>query len=132
MSGGRNSGLALRFALVGAIGFCVDAGLLAVGVRFGLWPAAARAISLTTALHVTFVLNGRFVFGALRRSALGRQWTSYMAANAAGAGCNYLVFLGLTSSGWPLASEPHVGFVAAAVAAMAVNFTGSRFVAFRT
>jgi len=131
MSGRRTSALALRFAVVGVVGFCVDAGLLALGIRLGLAPAAARAVSLAVALHVTFALNGFFVFGALRREALPRQWAAYMAANAAGAACNYLAFLGLTASRSPLVSDPRMAFVGAAAAAMTVNFTGIRFLAFR-
>jgi putative flippase GtrA len=131
MSPAREMGLMARFAVVGALGFCLDGGLLAVGTAMGAPVSAARAVSLFGALHLTFLLNGAFVFRALRRDNLGRQWAGYMLANGLGALCNYVVFLGLIGSGLPLASAPVVAFVTAAAVALAVNFTGSRLIAFR-
>ena len=127
----QGAALFLKFAVVGALGFATDAGLLALGLRAGLSIGIARAISLGVALHLTFLLNGLFVFATLRRSALPRQWASYMLANGAGALCNYLVFISLIASRAPVLSDRPVAFVAAAVIALGVNFTGSRLVAFR-
>ncbi|MDB5430898.1 MAG: GtrA family protein [Caulobacter sp.] len=119
------------FAAVGAVGFAVDAGLLTLGLALG-WPEAlARAVSLTTALHLTFLGNGRFVFGNLSRERLGRQWVGYMIANGLGAGANYAVFLALVAGHLPGLSSRPVAFVAAAVAGAVVNYIGIGRLAFR-
>jgi putative flippase GtrA len=123
--------LFLKFAVVGALGFVTDGGLLALGLHSGLSVGVARAISLGVALHLTFLLNGAFVFRTLRPAALPRQWATYMLANGAGALCNYLVFLGLIASRAPVLSDRPTAFVIAAVVALGVNFTGSRLVAFK-
>jgi putative flippase GtrA len=56
---------------------------------------------------------------------------NYMAANGFGAGCNYLIFIALTASHLPVVSARPAAFVIAAVIALAVNYTGTRFLAFR-
>ena len=119
------------FVVVGVLGFATDAGLLTAGMTLGLSSAAARAISVTTALQTTFVLNGVFVFRSLRRATFARQWLGYMAANGFGAACNYAVFVALTASHMPWISEPRPAFVAAAIIALVVNYTGTRLLAFR-
>jgi putative flippase GtrA len=125
------AGSILGFASVGVIGFATDAGLLAVGLAAGLPPAGARAISTTTALQTTFVLNGLFVFRTLNWKTLPRSWLGYMVSNAFGAACNWLVFVVLTSSRIAFLSERIPAFVAAAAIAMVFNYLGARGLAFR-
>jgi putative flippase GtrA len=128
---GEDARLFIGFVVVGALGFATDAGLLAAGLALGLSPVVARAISVTTALQTTFVLNGLFVFRSLTKASLPRRWVGYMVSNGFGAACNYLIFIALTASRLPLVSERAPAFVAAAAIALVVNFTGTRLLAFR-
>jgi putative flippase GtrA len=118
------------FIAVGVLGFVTDAGLLAAGLAAGLSPVVARAIPVSVALQVTFLLNGVLVFRRLNRGLFVRQWMTYMAANVFGAGCNYVIFIALLASPLPLVSDRAPAFIVAAVAALAVNYTGTRFLAF--
>ncbi|MGH7012192.1 MAG: GtrA family protein, partial [Caulobacteraceae bacterium] len=70
---------AIKFALVGLIGFAVDAVLLKIGLTLGLAAWAARAISLFCAMQATFAINGLGVFRCLSKKKIVRQWISYMA-----------------------------------------------------
>ena len=82
----------LRFALVGFVGFVVDAGLLELAVFLGLPAQSARVISILLALQVTYTLHGRFTFrrhGGYSR----RAWLQFMLANLIGALLNYGTFL---------------------------------------
>jgi putative flippase GtrA len=128
---GSDARLFAGFVMVGAVGFATDAGLLAAGLALHLAPLAARAISVSTALQVTFALNGLLVFRSLSARLFARQWATYMLSNGFGAGCNYVIFAGLTLSRAPVVSERVPAFLIAAAAALLVNYAGTRFLAFR-
>ena len=52
------------FAIVGAIGFLIDAGVLTLLMtRFGFDPYGARTISFTLAVTATWYMNRQWVFG---------------------------------------------------------------------
>lgn len=121
----------IGFAAIGVAGFVVDASLLTLGLAGGLSSAAARAISVTAAIHATFAGNRLLVFRDRRRDGLVRQWAGYIAANGVGALCNYLTYLALTATGAPVLSAPAPAFLIAAVVGLMVNFAGSRRLAFR-
>lgn len=123
--------LFLGFVAVGAIGFLANAGLLAAAVAAGLSNVAAPAVSAIGALQVTFLLNGRFVFGNLSPRLFARQWAAYMLANGFGALCYWGLFVALTASRAPLVSERWPAFAIAAGLSLFVNYVGARFIAFR-
>jgi putative flippase GtrA len=111
------------FLAVGAVGFLIDAGLLAALTHGAGWsPWAARVPSFTAAVLTTWLLNRRLTFpgrGLQRRSteALG-----YGAIQACGAGINLLVF-GLCLAVVPrLAATPVIPFAVGAAVAMMFNY----------
>ncbi len=125
------AGAAGLFAAVGWLGFMTDYLVLRLGLHFGLSPAFGRIISLMCAMHVTFVVNGVFVFRRLERKRLLRQWASYMAANGFGNFCNYWIFLTLVSlHGW-FVSNHLAALAISALAAWSINYTGTRLLVFR-
>lgn len=124
------AGMALRFAGVGLIGFLVDAVLLRVGIDLGLGAAGSRAISLICAMQITFAINGLLVFRCLTLRKLAGQWAGYMIANGFGNLCNYVIFLSLVSSHWPVISLPLVALVAGSIAAYLINYAGTRLLVF--
>ena len=97
---------ALKFAAVGGLGFLTDISVLHLCLHtFRLSPLAGRAISLTWAMQVTFLVNGLVVFCCLDGKRWSRQWLGYMATNGVGNLINYLVFLGLIGSRLPQVSR---------------------------
>jgi putative flippase GtrA len=123
--------LFLGFAAVGLVGLATDAGVFAAAGAAGLSPVAAKALSAVVALHVTFLLNGRFVFAALSARRLARQWGGYMLSNGFGALCNLAIFTGLTASRIPHLSERWPAYAVAAGLGLIVNYAGARLIAFR-
>lgn len=123
----------LRFAIVGTLGFVVDAGVLALVLQSGLAGFhAGRCLSFLAAASFTWALNRRFTFAdrAASRGSRGAQWARYVAAMSAGAAVNYAVYalvlhmLGYTGLIAPLA------VAAGSIAGLGVNFTAARHLVF--
>ena len=61
----------IRFVIVGATGFLVDAGTLWLLLTFSpLGPLSARVIAIALAMTATWLLNRTFTFGASKRSVV--------------------------------------------------------------
>lgn len=112
---------------VSLFGFIVDAIILTTSMGSGLHAAEARLISLFWAMQATFVLNGLFVFRKLTFRRLPGQWLRYMASNGVGNLVNYLAFVGLVATGWPVVSNHYVALCLAAFLAWTINYTSARF-----
>lgn len=123
--------LFLKFGMVGAVGFLVDAAVLQAGLALGQPAQLARVLSILAAMQATFLLNDSFVFRRHRRRSAPKRWLGFMAANAFGALCSYAVFVLLVGTGLPVISEPLPALAAASGLSWAVNYAGSRVLAFR-
>jgi len=121
----------LRFAVVGTLGFAVDAGVLALLLASGLAGFhAGRGLSFLAAASFTWVLNRRFTFGrAGDAGTRGGQWARYVAAMTAGAALNYAVYaLVLHVVGYSAAVAP-LAVAAGSIAGLGLNFlSASRLV----
>lgn len=117
----------IRFGLVGATGFAVDACVLALLMAFSpLGPFVARAIAIGIAMAATWQLNRRFTFGASRHSMV-REGFRYGSVGLVTALLNYLLYTALLLT-YPMLS-PLAALVMASLAAMAFSFFGyGRFV----
>lgn len=123
--------LACKHACVSVLGFLVDFAVLRGGLHLALQPAVARVLSLALAMHVTFVLNGIFVFSSLRWDrTLPHRWAGYIATNAFGNLCNYWIFITLVSLHGAVVSRPLFALAAASLAAWAINYGCTRFLVF--
>lgn len=91
------AGMALGCAAVAMVGFVVDGSVLTALEHAGLEPAWARVCSLLSAMQVTFLVNGLFVFRCVSRRNLFTAWAGYMASSGLGNFCNYWVFVTLVS-----------------------------------
>lgn len=127
----RELTLFLKFGVVGAAGFVADALALQAGLALGQPAQLARIGSILIAMQATFALNDAFVFRGHRRRPLPQRWVGFMAANAFGALCSYLVFVTLLQTGLPLISEPLLALAVASALSWMVNYVGSRVLAFR-
>lgn len=118
------------FALVGAVGFLVDAGILTslmTGCDFG--PYAARAISFTAAVTTTWYLNRRWVFNRQAVQLSGREYFSYVTVQVIGATINLLVFVAAIELVEALRNIPVIPLALGAGVALLFNFgASSRFV----
>ncbi|SED05070.1 Putative flippase GtrA (transmembrane translocase of bactoprenol-linked glucose) [Burkholderia sp. WP9] len=120
-----------RFAIAGAIGFLVDAGVLYVALAIGLGAYAGRVVSFLCAAFTTWQINRRLTFEVKRTGSLWREWLRYLAAMSVGGGCNYgsyvvaLLFLPKV----PIA--PLIAVGAGSIAGMFVNFAFAKLWVFR-
>jgi putative flippase GtrA len=118
------------FALVGAVGFLVDASILTAlmtGLGFGAY--AARAVSFTSAVTVTWYLNRRWVFDRSDVPMSRREYSSYLLVQIIGAMINLGIFVLVIELAPQLAQVPVVPLAIGAGAALLFNFAASsRFV----
>jgi putative flippase GtrA len=116
-----------RFALVGGIGFVVDAGALtALHDGVGLNPFTARAVSIVSAAFATWRLNRALTFGASAGSETA-EGLRYGLVAALAAAVSYFVYAALLVA-WP-ALAPLAAVVLATLVAMGFSYAGySRFV----
>lgn len=121
---------ALKFAAVGAVGFLTDITVLRLTRLEGLSPFVGRAISLTCAMQVTFLINGLVVFRCLKAGGWPRQWLGYMSTNGVGNLLNYLIFSGLVLSRWPVVSRHGWALLIGSVTAYAINYLFVRLLVF--
>jgi len=125
MSSPRGAGAqALRFGMVGALGFLVNAGIVEALAR-PLGPGRAQLLAFPVAASATWWLNRRFTFGA-SGLAWHREWMRYFAANAAGWLANNGVYYSLITL-YPLAqAHPSLAVAAGSLAGMGFNFLLSK------
>ncbi len=121
----------LRYLLVGGLGFIVDAALLELFIFCDLSVYAARGLSMTLAIGVTYLLHKNFTFtDAVQPAKTHQQAAAFVACQLFAAAINYGVFCTL------LALLPG-GFIArmfslccGVAAGLAVNFVLLRFFVF--
>jgi putative flippase GtrA len=120
----------LRFALVGTIGFVVDASVLRLVVAiFGINLYAGRVVSFLAAATVTWHLNRTFTFR--HNGPRAAQWLRFIAANAFGAGVNFGTYATMITI-WPVAREyPSIAVGCGSLAGMALNFVLMKKLVFR-
>lgn len=122
----------IQFALIGTLGFVVDAGvMLALKPFFGLDPLEARPLSFTAAVTVTWALNRRFTFATAASRQRMREWVRYAAVNGVGALLNLIIFYSLMIYFGALGHHPVVVLAIASLIAMAFNFWGSKTFGFK-
>ena len=114
----------LRFGVVGALGFLVNAGIVEALAR-PMGPGHAQLLAFPVAASTTWWLNRKYTFCASRR-AWPREWLSYLAANGLGWLANNGVFYSLIAI-YPLAHRhPALAVAAGSLAGMVFNFIFSR------
>jgi putative flippase GtrA len=121
------------FILVGAIGFCVDGGLLLVGhEQLGFAWAFARLLSFTGAVTVTWLLNRSLTFSNQSGPLTLDEWRRYFAVNGVGAALNLGIFSMLMEFVPSFSSQPLIALAVAATVALTFNFFMSRRLVFQT
>jgi putative flippase GtrA len=121
----------VRFALVGGVGFVIDAFVLYVVIgSLGLGPYVARVISYIVAATSTWWLNREFTFRIADRRAPHRQWARYLAVNGLGGFVNYLVYAACLPLMGGLTLAPLIAVAIGSCAGLIFNFTLSKRLVF--
>ncbi len=122
----------LRFALVGAAGFFVDAGALTLATKgFGLDLYSGRVFSYLCAATFTWICNRRFTFTGIDHRPAAVQWLRFLGANALGGAVNYGVYAALVTFSAIGAAYPVIGVAVGSAAGLIFNFAISKFWVFR-
>ncbi len=122
----------LRFGLVGAAAFLVDAAVLATAVELlGASPYWARLLSFLVASTAAWAMNRRFTFPDLNSSGLSREWARYLASTSVGGLCNLGAYMAAIAISDFLYENPVIPAGIGSIAGMFVNFAAARFLVFR-
>lgn len=125
----------LRFAVIGALGMPVDAGVLWLMThRAGLDPYSGRIVSWICAATFTWAGNRYFTFrGSRARGVTGtaKEWLRFLAANAVGGLVNVGLYSTLVRFAPPPANNLYVALVLGVLAGLVFNFTLSKKLVFK-
>lgn len=117
----------MRFALVGAAGFLVDAGTLHLAIgEIGAGLYSGRVLSYLAAATVTWGLNRRYTFREQRDPNRAREYSRFLVANAAGGLINYTVYAASINFSQLVREWPIMAVAAGSLAGLISNFTLSR------
>jgi putative flippase GtrA len=120
-----------RFAIVGVIGFVVNAGVVAIATsKYGFGPLQAQFIAFPIAVTVTWFLNRQYTFSASRH-ALHHEWLRYILANSLGWVANNGVYALLVLISVFVYRHPIIAVAAGALSGMMFNFFSSRMLVFQ-
>lgn len=120
----------LRFCIVGAVGYLIDAGVLLLARdALGLDLYSGRLLSYLAAATATWFLNRRFTFAVARRATI-REWAAYLLANGVGALVNYAVYAAAILASDTMRAWPALAVAAGSLAGLAVNYGANRFYVF--
>lgn len=123
---------ARSFIAIGAIGFCIDGGLLTLfNSAYGFELVPSRLISFSVAVTVTWMLNRMRTFADRAGTKPVREWSRYAFVNGIGALLNMAIFFWLIAQFEQMARVPLVPLAIAASIALVFNFFASKHVAFR-
>jgi putative flippase GtrA len=121
----------IRFAVIGAAGFVVDASCLSLSLALGAGFWLGRLISYLCAATFTWAANRRWNFRDSQSGAF-TQWGKFLVANSAGGAINYGVYIALI---YLLPSifgaYPVLAVGCGSIAGLVVNFTLSKKFVFR-
>jgi putative flippase GtrA len=125
-------GQALRFGVVGVIGFVVDtATVYALHFRGGADLYSAGAAAYLVAATTTWALNRVWTFAGASRAKPARQWALFLAVQLIGFALNRGTYAAMIAF-LPLATEhPVLAVAAGSIAGMGVNFLTARLIVFR-
>jgi putative flippase GtrA len=122
----------LRFIVVGAVGFGIDAGVMTLVLRMGYDVVVARVVSFSMAVSATYFLNRAWTFSASKRPFTRAQYALYVTTQLVGALINLGTFFLAVSIVPALRESPVVALAIGAAVAMLFNFIVSRNFVFRS
>ncbi len=133
------AGQFLSFCAVGAGGFVVDAGVLALALNLVHLDAySGRVISYLAAATFTWLLNRRFTF-ASRSRRLVMEWARYVLTGAVGGLTNFAAYSAVVAlvnhangaTHLVVSLAPYIGVAVGSAIGLLVNFTLARKIVFQ-
>ncbi|MEL6862641.1 MAG: GtrA family protein [Pseudomonadota bacterium] len=121
----------MRFALVGAFAYVVDAATLLI-LNEVMHVVPARLIAFGVAVTTTFFLNMWLTFEGLLDQSLLKSYLKYVSANSVGGVINVVVSTALLLQNFPLISTPVIAVAFGSLSGLAANYTLSKRFIFRT
>ena len=119
------------FALVGAIGFVVDAGVLYAGLYAGLGYYGGRVLSYLCAASVTWALNRRWTFKTGASADHKKEWGRFVLFNLGGFAVNYGTYVACLAALPVTQQYPVLAVGAGSAAGLLVNFTINKYLVFK-
>jgi putative flippase GtrA len=120
----------LKFGVVGALGFVVDATVV-YALRTSLGLIGAGLVAYVVAATANWLMNRLWTFRGQGSLPLHEEWARYLAANMAGFVLNRGTYVILVSFVAVCAEQPVFAVAAGSIAGMGVNFVLSRKMVFR-
>ena len=120
-----------RFLVVGGCGFLLDAGIFQALVSADVGPIGARVVSAAAAITLTWYLNRRHVFRTHGVNRHGPEYLRYLSVQTFGLVINFGTFLILVTRVEAFRAMPLLALCAGAGLAIAFNFLGARYWAYR-
>lgn len=120
----------LKFALVGVIGFGVDASVLYLGIAVGLGLSLGRVVSYVAAVTATWALNRAFTFKTRSQRGLLAEWAHFSVSQLGGAAANLGVYFLLIHSSAVVAAHPVLGVAAGSLSGLTINYVVARVFVF--
>lgn len=120
-----------RFALAGAAGFIVDAGVLHLS-QPALGYYGGRALSFACAVFTTWLINRSLTFRDKHSGlSLLQEFLRYVSLMLAGGAVNYGCYVVLTLVSATVREYPVLGVAAGSIAGMLGNYLSVKFLLFR-
>ena len=114
----------IKFALIGAIGFTIDAGLLYLGVYVLSTPLfATRAVSILISVLATWLLNRSWTFNLRKIESVWIELFKYLGSRSVGAAINMGIFTSLVSLATMPFNNPILATPISSAIAMLINYT---------
>jgi len=116
-----------QFAMVGAVGFAVDAtvlNLMIFGAGWGLY--SSRVVSFAVAVFATWLLNRLWTFRHRASANKTREYSSYVLIQGIGASLNFAIYSALIYFSPQLAAWPTIPLACGSATAMFFNFFAAR------
>jgi putative flippase GtrA len=121
----------LTFALVGVVGFVVDAATLYVMAAVGVGIRWGRVVSYLFAVTTTWALNRRYTFRGPSGYSLLGEWARFCTSQLAGAAVNLGVYYLLIRISF-VADHPVIGVAAGSLSGLLINFVVAKVVVYRS
>jgi putative flippase GtrA len=118
------------FAIVGVIGFVVDASVLYLGIFVGLGLRLGRVFSYLAAVTTTWALNRIFTFKAPSHRGLWSEWAHFSVSQLGGAAANLGVYYVLIHVSALVAAHPVLGVAAGSLSGLTLNYVVARVFVF--
>ncbi len=121
----------IRFLCVGAIGFCIDGGLLTLFMLKGWEILPSRSLSFLSAVTSTWLINRLWTFKLEKSAGKSKEYAYYIATQVLGTAINLLIFYFLIKFNPSLRNTPLIPLAIGAAISLGFNYAVSKKFVFK-